>query len=104
MSRKSSLQQLTIRGFDPEVEAHVRDVARRERLSLNQAVMRLLRQAAGGTQEGRRDADSIGASLDDLAGTWSSEEEVRFTEAIAPLERVDSELWDAKRRPTRRRA
>jgi predicted nucleic acid-binding protein len=45
--RGSRLRQLTIRGFDPEVEEHLRELARRERLSLNQAVMKLLRRATG---------------------------------------------------------
>ena len=37
--RPTHLKQLTIRGFDPDVAEEVRELARRERLSLNQAVM-----------------------------------------------------------------
>lgn len=103
MSRKASLRQLTVRGFEPEVEARIRDLARRERLSLNQAVMQLLRRATG-LDEGRpREADRVGASLDHLAGTWSAEDERRFTEAIAPLERIDPEFWGKTSRSSRRR-
>jgi hypothetical protein len=104
MSRRTSLRQLTIRGFEPEVEAHIRDLARRERLSLNQAVMRLLRRAAGGGDGTRREADCVGSSLDHLAGTWSAEDERQFTEAIAPLERVDPDFWGKRSKPARRRA
>ena len=103
MSRKASLRQLTIRGFEPEVEAHIRELARRERLSLNQAVMQLLRRGAGVAEAKPREADCIGTSLDHLAGTWSAEDERAFTRAVAPLERIDPEFWGEQRKPSRRR-
>ncbi len=85
MSLKSTLRQLTIRGFEPEVEAHIRELARRERLSLNQAVMQLLRRGAGVAEAKHREADCIGTSLDHLAGTWSAKDEREFARAVAPL-------------------
>ena len=36
---------------------------------------------------------SPAAALEALAGTWTREEADAFTAAIAPLERVDPELW-----------
>jgi hypothetical protein len=101
--RATHLKQLTIRGFDPEVEAQVRELARREHLSLNQAVMQLLRQAAGRKELDRR-VDRVGSALDDLAGTWSERDEKEFTRAIEPLERIDEAFWErpaprARRRP-----
>ena len=88
--RPTRLKQLTIRGFDPEVEEEVRELARRERLSLNQAVMRLLRRAAG-SKEANALAHRVGSSLDDLAGTWSERDEEECARAIEPLERIDEE-------------
>ena len=41
------MKQLTIRGFDPELEAALRKLAREERISLSRAAIRLLRSAAG---------------------------------------------------------
>jgi hypothetical protein len=85
------MKQLTIRGFDPELERRIRELARSEGISLNQAVLRLLRQGSGiGT---RRKSDAIGKALDDLAGTWTAEQEKEFLEAIKPLEGIDEELW-----------
>lgn len=104
MSRKSSLRQLTIRGFEPEVEVHIRELARREQLSLNQAVMQLLRRGAGVADSKHREADCIGTSLDHLAGTWSAKDEREFARAVAPLERVDPEFWGETRKPSRHRA
>ena len=101
MSRTASLRQLTIRGFEPEVEARIRELARREGLSLNQAVMQLLRRGAGVAEATHREADCIGTSLDQLAGTWSAADEREFARAVSPLERVDREFWGEKRRPSR---
>ena len=104
MTRKPTrLNQLTIRGFDPEVEEAVRALARRERLSLNQAVMQLLRRAAGRHTQRDAPAHRVGSSLDDLAGTWSARDEDEFTRAIEPLERVDEAFWGASTRRARRR-
>jgi hypothetical protein len=95
---------LTIRGFAPEVEAHIRELARREQLSLNQAVMQLLRRGAGVAEAKHREADCIGTSLDHLAGTWSAKDEREFARAVAPLERVDPEFWGETRKRSRHRA
>jgi len=101
--RTTQLKQLTIRGFDPEVEEEVRALARRDHLSLNQAVMQLLRRAAGRTREGDAHAHRVGSSLDDLAGTWSERDEKEFTRAIEPLERIDEAFWEPSTRRARRR-
>lgn len=90
--RRTQLKQLTIRGFEPEVEEQIRELARRERLSLNQAVMQLLRRATGRRETGDR-LHRVGSSLDDLAGTWSERDEEEFTRAIEPLERIDEAFW-----------
>lgn len=101
--RTASLKQLTIRGFDPEIEEQIRELARREGLSLNQAVMQLLRRARG-----RQDASDrmhrVGSALDDLAGTWSRRDEQEFARATEPMERIDSTFWQPGPRRTRRRA
>lgn len=100
--RANQLSQLTIRGFDEDVAARVRELARRERLSLNQAVMTLLRRATGLDEAAR--ARGVGDALDHLAGTWTEADEREFTAALAPLERVDPDLWKARpRRRARRR-
>jgi hypothetical protein len=85
------MKQLTIRGFDKELERRILELARSEGISLNQAVIRLLRKGSGIGPRSRDDA--IGNALDDLSGTWTAEEEREFLDAIRPLERVDEELW-----------
>jgi hypothetical protein len=97
MSRKKSqkgarLRQLTIRGFEPRLEHRIRQIARAEGLSLNRAVMKLLRRGAGlGDVDATRDV--VGDSLDHLIGTWSEEEGREFEEAVRDLTEVDPSLW-----------
>lgn len=87
----TTMKQLTIRGFDPDLEEQILKLAENEGISLNQAVIRLLRRGAG--LEGGRRKDVIGDRLNDLAGTWSAEEAAAFDEATAAFEAIDPELW-----------
>ena len=41
------MNQLTVRGFDDELSAIMRRLAKQEGISLNQAALRLLRKGAG---------------------------------------------------------
>jgi hypothetical protein len=87
-----TVRQLTIRGFDPELQRRIRELARQEGISLNQAVLRLLRKGAGvGVAAGERDV--VGSSLDYLIGTWTEAEAEEVMEAVADFEQVDEDLW-----------
>lgn len=98
MSRKlnqksrSELKQLTIRGFDEELVHRIERLARHEGISLNQAVMRLLRKGAG-LGEKKEQADVVGSSLDYLIGTWSADEAEEMEQAIADFEEIDESMW-----------
>ena len=83
--------QLTLRGLHPRVERELRELARREGLSLNQAASRLLEKATGVVA---RPDDRIGASLDRHIGTWSEEDAQALLESIQSCEQIDPELWD----------
>ena len=91
MTRQTTHTQLTIR-FDEELERRIRLLAHEEGLSLNQAVLRLLREGAG-LKESRKGTDVVGSSLDQLVGTWSDEEAEQFLEATADFEQVDPGMW-----------
>lgn len=85
------MKQLTIRGFDEQLERRIREIARAEGISLNQAVQRLLRRGAGLERTGSPRA--IGSALDDLIGTWTEDEARQLDEAVKDFEQVDAELW-----------
>jgi hypothetical protein len=89
--RTTAHGQLTLRGLDRRLQRQIRELARREGVSLNKAAVRLLEQGAGiGKAE---QADRIGGSLDHLIGTWTDDEADAFLESIQACEQVDAELW-----------
>jgi hypothetical protein len=88
------MKQLTIRGFDDELEKRLRKLAREEHLSLNKAVLKLLNQAAGLNGTARTSAiPVVGGALDEFVGVWSEEEERRFNQTVEAFEVVDGSLW-----------
>ena len=86
------MRQLTIRGFDAELSRCIRGLAAREGISLNQAVLRLLRRGAGLGRESAG-AHVVGSSLDHLMGTWTAEEADEMERAIEEFARIDEAMW-----------
>jgi len=80
---------ITVRNLPPAVAKAVRDRARKEKLSLNRAVIRLLEEATGE----KRGIKAVHHDLDHLAGTWSEEEYQQFMAALAEQRQVDPEMW-----------
>ena len=83
--------QLTIR-YDEILARKIDDLARREGVSRNQAVLRLLRRGAG-IERGGGQQEMIGDSLDWFVGSWTEEEAREFDEAVADFGKVDEALW-----------
>jgi hypothetical protein len=84
-------KQLTLRGFDTELERALVKEARASGLSLNQAAVKLLRRGAGLATGPAPNA--IGNALDHLIGTWTADDAKRMAAANAVFERVDEDLW-----------
>lgn len=72
--------QLTIR-YDDELAREIEDLARREGISRNQAVLRLLRKGAE-IEERVEEEGVIGSSLDWFLGSWTEEQAREFDEAF----------------------
>ena len=87
------MNQLTVRGFDDELDAIMRRLARQEGISLNQAALRLLRKGAGLTDNSNGNPNAIGTSLDDLFGAWSQDEAENFDAALEIFGTVDEAAW-----------
>ena len=88
----TSVKQLTVRGFDDELSASLRRLAKSEGISLNQAALRLLRKGAGLT-DSKGNPNTVGHSLDDFIGVWSREEAESFDTALEVFEIVDESAW-----------
>lgn len=84
--------QLTLRGLDRRLQQEIRELARREGLSLNKAAVRLLEKGAGLRPAAQ--SDTIGSSLDHLIGTWSDDEAGAFLDSIESCGQVDRGLWE----------
>ena len=87
-----SMKQLTVRGFDDVLAEAIRQLARRDGSSLNQAALKLLRRGAG-LPDGQGDGRNIGSALDDLFGSWSKEAADEFDRALEVFETVDESAW-----------
>ncbi len=86
------MNQITVRGFDDELSAYLRRLAKREGLSLNQAALRLLRRGAG-LAEGPGRGDTVGDSFDRLIGSWTQADADEMAAALEEFETIDEAAW-----------
>jgi hypothetical protein len=86
------MKQLSLRGFDKDLARCLRNVARRERLSLNKTALLLMRRGAGLVDSPGASA-TVGDALDAFVGKWSEEQEKELLSSIEACETVDESLW-----------
>ncbi len=86
------MKQLTLRGFDLELEQRLQHIAETENTSLNKTVLKLLHQATG-LKPKVFVKPVIGDSLTPFLGLWTDEEADQFNSDIKYLDTVDDELW-----------
>lgn len=87
------MNQLTVRGLGNDLADRVQRLARRERTSLNQAVLKLLRKGVE-LEEASEGANTLGSSLDHLIGAWTRGEADEFDAALKEFEMVDAVKWE----------
>ncbi len=86
------MTQLTIRGFDDQLEKCLRQLAAERQISLNRAALALMRRGAG-LAERRDPADRVGSALDTFIGVWSEQDEAELRRALEPFEQIDPGFW-----------
>lgn len=82
------MKAITVRTIPPGVVKAVMEKARTEGLSLNRAVVSLLKEAVGETARAK---PVIHHDLDHLAGTWSQAEYDEFMEFLRKQREIDPE-------------
>lgn len=82
------MQQITIRGLEPEVEQKIRRIANDNHMSINQVLKEIIHKEFGKSQRKPR-----GSTLHQLAGGWSRERANEFNRAIQSCEQIDEEMW-----------
>ena len=84
------MKAITVRNLPPRLAKAVRERARRERTSLNGAVIRLIEERLGAGHA--KPAAAQHHDLDFLFGTWTKEAD-EFDVALAQQRAIDGELW-----------
>ncbi len=92
-THRPALSQLTLRGFDAQLERRLREVARDRDLSLNRAALLLIRRGASLTAGAREEPAEVGGALDRFIGLWSRHDEEELLDAIQPFAEIDAGLW-----------
>jgi plasmid stability protein len=89
--RQFLVKNLTIRGVDEKLERALKERAKREHMSMNKLVIRILQRNLVKDEES--EMLKTYDDLDHLAGTWSDAEAREFEEYISPFEQIDEEMW-----------
>lgn len=86
------MDQITIHGLDGELEEIIRNMAERDGTSLSRAAFELLRIGAGLIKPTSQQP-TVGPSLDQYIGSWTSDEADEFDAAVQEFETVDETSW-----------
>ena len=84
------MSAITLRNLPPAVARAIREKAKKEKTSLNRAVISLLEEATGLTSRRR---EIVHHDLDRFAGCWTKEEYDEFMEALREQRQIDPEMW-----------
>ncbi len=84
------MSAITLRNLPPAVARAIREKAKKERTSLNRAVISLLEEATGLTS---RRKEVLHHDLDRFAGCWTKEEYDEFMGALREQRQIDPEMW-----------
>ncbi len=103
LMHKDQARPITVRNLPPDVAELVRRKATEEDLSLNKAVIRLLKErlelARGPSREKREpshesEGRTLHHDLDHLAGTWTDNEADEFDALLQEQRGIDPGLWE----------
>ncbi|CAG0946941.1 hypothetical protein [Geobacter sp.] len=81
---------ITLRGVDERIANTLKEKAKKEGISVNTLMLKLLKEALGME---KRKRSVVYDDLDHLAGTWSAADAAEFEQATAVFEKVDEEMW-----------
>jgi hypothetical protein len=87
---EDGMKPITLRNVPADVARAIEDKARRERLSLNKAVVRLLEEAVAPA----RGALAAHHDLDRFFGAWTKKDARTFDRTLRRQRAIDPEMWD----------
>lgn len=83
------MSTITMHGVDKAVDQGIREIARRERTSINRTAQALLRRALGMDTRG---VDHR-AEFQDVFGSWAKADLAEFEAVTAEFSNIDAEDW-----------
>jgi hypothetical protein len=84
------MAKISVRGVEDKALRKLKETARRRGISLNGLIVEMLNEGAGQ----KRPVTSVEHDdLDQLAGTWSTQDTSKFQNATAIFAQVDKEFW-----------
>jgi hypothetical protein len=81
---------ITVRNLPPELARVIRQKAKRDKVSLNRAVIGLLEEATG---LGKPRREEVHTDLDRFFGCMSKEEAQELDQAIWEQRQIEPEMW-----------
>jgi hypothetical protein len=84
------MKNITIRGVDPDLDQALRSRSKNRKESINQTVLKILKKALGLSKPVIYKTYN---DLDELAGTWSAEDEDYFNKQVEGFEKIDKDMW-----------
>ena len=84
------MKTITVRGIDKITESALKKASQRLGKSINQTIITLLKDALGIT---KKEKTRVYHDLEDLSGTWDTEQLKAFKKATEPFEQIEEELW-----------
>lgn len=83
-----AVSNFNLRGIPSDVMDTLKKEAKRLRMSVNALALKMIERSLGLSNE-----KFIHHDLDNLAGSWSSEEEKIFNKNTKSFEKIDKEMW-----------
>jgi hypothetical protein len=80
------MQQITIRGLEPQIEQEIRKMAKNSHKSINQVIKEIIYKEFN-------KARLPAASLRRLAGSWTQKEATEFERSIKSCQEIDEDMW-----------
>ncbi len=88
------MKLITLRNVPAPVARAIKEKAKRERLSLNRAVVQLLEEATGQPAGKAGAKRALSYDLDKYSGSWTAEEAAEFNAALKEQRAVNPKDWE----------
>jgi len=85
------MNTITIRGIDTQLSEKIKEKSKKSGESINKMMLKILRSTFG--LEKNKTFPTY-HDLDDLAGTWTEQDEKEFNKNTKDLRKIDKELWE----------